>query len=163
MSLSLCEPKTLLRVPANAVRHKRQRISMRKRHFLYKLSMCMLSHSVVSSPLWPHGPWPSRLLYPWNFPGKNTGVGCHFLLCGIFPAQELNMCLLYWRVYPLPLCHLGSPQLSSVQFTHSVSPMDCSAPGLPVHHWLQEFTVSLEICKFYKLTSYTVRSSFLKY
>ena len=30
--------------------------------------------------LWPHGPWPARLLCPWNFPGKNTGVGCHFLL-----------------------------------------------------------------------------------
>ena len=36
----------------------------------------MLSH--VS--LGPHGPQPARLLCPWNFPGKNTGVGCHFLL-----------------------------------------------------------------------------------
>ena len=27
---------------------------------------------------------------PWDFPGKNTGVGCHFLLQGIFPNQELN-------------------------------------------------------------------------
>ena len=30
----------------------------------------------------PHGLEPTRLLCPWNFPGKNTGVGCHFLLQG---------------------------------------------------------------------------------
>ena len=29
-------------------------------------------------------------LSPWNFPGKSTGVGCHFLLQGIFPTQGLN-------------------------------------------------------------------------
>ena len=33
---------------------------------------------------------PTRLLCPWDSPGKNTGLGCHFLLQGIFPAQELN-------------------------------------------------------------------------
>ena len=31
-----------------------------------------------------------RLLCPWDSPGKNTGVGCHFLLQGIFPTQGLN-------------------------------------------------------------------------
>ena len=31
-----------------------------------------------------------RFLCPWNFPGKNTGVGCHFLLQGIFSAPGLN-------------------------------------------------------------------------
>ena len=36
--------------------------------------------SVVSDPLWPHGLQPARLLYPQNFTGKNTGVGCHALL-----------------------------------------------------------------------------------
>ena len=35
----------------------------------------------------PHGLQPTRLLCPWDFPGKNTGVGCHFLLQGIFPDQ----------------------------------------------------------------------------
>ena len=34
------------------------------------------------------------LLCPWDFPGKNTWMGCHFLLQGIFPTQELNLCLL---------------------------------------------------------------------
>ena len=38
--------------------------------------------SVVSDSLWPHGLKPARLLCPWDFPGKNTGVGCHFLLQG---------------------------------------------------------------------------------
>ena len=44
-------------------------------------------------------PWPTSLLCPWNFPGKNTGVGCHFLLQGIFLNQGLNpclLCLLHW-------------------------------------------------------------------
>ena len=47
--------------------------------------------------LWPHGWWPARLLCPWDFPGKNTGVGCHFLLQGIFPAQGFNPGLLHCR------------------------------------------------------------------
>ena len=34
---------------------------------------------------------PTRLLYPWDSPGKNTGVGCHFLLQGIFPIQGSNL------------------------------------------------------------------------
>ena len=33
---------------------------------------------------------PSRLLCSWNFPGTNTGVGCHFLFQGIFPTQGWN-------------------------------------------------------------------------
>ena len=38
------------------------------------------SHSVVSDSLQPHGLQPTRLLHPWDFPGKRTGVGCHCLL-----------------------------------------------------------------------------------
>ena len=53
--------------------------------------------------------WPSRLLCPWYFPGKNTGVGCHLLLQGIFLAQGSNLCLLHWQAGSLPLSHLGSP------------------------------------------------------
>ena len=40
----------------------------------------VLSHSVVSDSLQPHGLSPARLLCPWDSPGKNTGVGCHVLL-----------------------------------------------------------------------------------
>ena len=39
--------------------------------------------------LWPCGLWPTRLFCPWGSPGKNTGVGCHALLQGIFPTQGL--------------------------------------------------------------------------
>ena len=38
------------------------------------------SRSVVSDSQWPHGLQPTRLLCPWDFPGKSTGVGCHRLL-----------------------------------------------------------------------------------
>ena len=53
-----------------------------------------------------HGLYPTRFLCPWNFPGKNTGVSCHFLLQGIFPTQRSNprlSCLLCWQVDSLPL------------------------------------------------------------
>ena len=48
----------------------------------------MLSHSVVSDSLQPQGLQPTRLLCLWNFPGKNTGVGCHFLLQGFSQPRD---------------------------------------------------------------------------
>ena len=44
-----------------------------------------------------------------DFSGKNTGVGCHFFLEGIFLTQESNLCLLYRQADSLPLNHQGSP------------------------------------------------------
>ena len=44
--------------------------------------------------LWHQGLWATRLLWPWNFPGKNTVGCCHFLLQGIFLTQGSNPCLL---------------------------------------------------------------------
>ena len=52
---------------------------------------------------------PTRLLCPWDSAGKNPGVGCHFLLQGIFLKQGSNAQLLHWQVNSLPLSHLGSP------------------------------------------------------
>ena len=49
-----------------------------------------VSYLVVSNTLQLHGLEPARLLCPWNSPGKNIGVGCHFLLQGIFPTQGSN-------------------------------------------------------------------------
>ena len=43
--------------------------------------------SVMSNSSRPHGLQPTRLLCPWDSPGKNTGVRCHALLQGIFPTQ----------------------------------------------------------------------------
>ena len=60
----------------------------------------------MSRSLQPHGLQPTRVLHPWNSPGKNTGVDCHFLFQGIFPTQESNprlLRLLHWQVVSLPL------------------------------------------------------------
>ena len=57
----------------------------------------MLSHSVMSHSLWPHALSPAKLLHQWDFSGKNTGVGCHFLLQGMFLTQRLKPCLLHYR------------------------------------------------------------------
>ena len=47
----------------------------------HELCVCVrVSHFVVSDSLQPHGLESSRILCPWNFPGKDAGVGCHFLL-----------------------------------------------------------------------------------
>ena len=59
-------------------------------------------------------PWTvaPRLLCPWDSPGRNTGVGCHFLLQGIFPTQRWNphvLCILHWQAGSLPLAPPGKP------------------------------------------------------
>ena len=59
----------------------------------------------------PRGLQPTRFLWSWKFPCKNTGVGCHFLLQKIFLTQGLKLCLLsllHWQTNPFPLNHLGS-------------------------------------------------------
>ena len=66
------------------------------------------SHSVVSNSLQPH-----RLLGPGNFPGKNTGAGCHFLLQGTFLTQRPNphlLGLLPWLEGSLPPAPPGKPR-----------------------------------------------------
>ena len=70
---------------------------------------CVCAYSAVSDSLPPHGLQPTRLLCPQNIPGKNTGVGCHFLLQGISPQiQGSNSHLLYWQADSLPALHLGT-------------------------------------------------------
>ena len=58
------------------------------------------SHSVVSNSSWPHGLQPTRLLHPWDFPGKSTGVGCHCLLRWpwISPFNSLNLSFLIYKI-----------------------------------------------------------------
>ena len=51
----------------------------------------------MSNSLRPRGLQASRLLHPWDFPGKSTRVGCHFLLQGIFPNQGSNLGLPDYR------------------------------------------------------------------
>ena len=54
-----------------------------------------VSFSVMPDSFQP-GLQPSRFLCPWDFPGKDTGVGCHFLLQGLFTIQGSNPSLLHW-------------------------------------------------------------------
>ena len=61
----------------------------------------------MSDSLWLHG-LPTMLLRPWDFPGKGTGMGCHFLLQRIFPTQGLNLGLLHCRQ---TLYHLSHKQV----------------------------------------------------
>ena len=61
-----------------------------------------VSRSVVSDSLQPHGLQPTRFLCPWAFSGKNTGMGSHSLLQGIFPIQGSNMGLPELQVDSLP-------------------------------------------------------------
>ena len=71
------------------------------------------SHSGMSDSLRPHGLEPANLLCPWDFSGKNTGVGCHSLLQGIFLTQEVNLGLLHYRQILYCLSHRGSPNITN--------------------------------------------------
>ena len=55
---------------------------------------CLPSCTLMSDALRSYGLQPTRLVCPWNFPGKYNGVSCHFLLQGIFLTQGLNPRLL---------------------------------------------------------------------
>ena len=70
-------------------------------------------HAQVLSHVWFfETPWtvPHQVLCPWDFPGKNAGVGCHSFLQEIFPTQGLNLYLLHRQAdFFLPLSHQGSP------------------------------------------------------
>ena len=67
-----------------------------------------LGRSVVSDSLQPHGLWPAGLLCPGDSPGRNTRMGCHALLQGIFPTQGSILNLLHWQADSFPLTTLGS-------------------------------------------------------
>ena len=75
-------------------------------------AMCCLVASVVSDSVRPHRWQPTRLPRPWDSPGKNTRVGCHFLLQRIKVKSESEVAQ-------------SCPTLSD--------PMDCSLPGSFVH------------------------------
>ena len=73
---------------------------------------CCCVASVVSNSVQPHRRQPTRLPRPWDSPGKNTGVGCHFLLQCVKVKSESEVAQ-------------SCPTLSD--------PMDCSLPGSSIH------------------------------
>ena len=66
----------------------------------------------MSNSVWPHRRRPTRLPRPWDSPGKNTGVGCHFLLQCMKVKSDSEVAQ-------------SCPTLSD--------PMDCSLPGSSIH------------------------------
>ena len=84
----------------------------------YMSILCVCS--VVSNCEWPPGLQPARLFCPWDSPGKNNPVGCHFLLQRIFLTQESNsrlLCLLHWQVDSFTTTLPGK---SNVNFKYSL-------------------------------------------
>ena len=101
------------------------------------------SHSVVSDSLRPRGLQPTRLLCPWDSPGKNTGVGCHAILQGIFPTQGSNphlLCLLHWWKESESEVAQSCPTLCD--------PMDGNLPGSAVHGIFQARILELAAISF---------------
>ena len=78
--------------------------------------LCCCAASVVSDSVRPHRRQPTRLPCPWDSPGKNTGVGCHFLLQCMKMKSESEVAQ-------------SCPTISN--------PMDCSPPGSSVHRIFQ--------------------------
>ena len=76
---------------------------------------CCLVAKLCLALLRSHGLQPTRLLCPWDFPGKDAGVGCHFLLQGIFLIRRLNLHLLYPQADSLTLSHQGSQVFRYIQ------------------------------------------------
>ena len=84
----------------------------RVRSLLLDIDGCVLSQFGrvwLFAALWTVAP---RLLSPWDSPEKNTGVGCHSLIQGIFSTQGSNphlLCVLHWQAGSLPLAPPGKP------------------------------------------------------
>ena len=73
------------------------------------LQRVLVALSVMSDSLRSHVLQPLRFLCPWNPPGKNTGMGSHALLQGIFLTQGLNLDLLHCKQILYRLGHQGRP------------------------------------------------------
>ena len=84
--------------------------------FMFSLLLCLVTQScpTLCNPM---DCSPPRLLCPWNSPGKSTGVGCHFLLQGIFLTQGSNLGLLHCRIL-YQQSYQGSPQSSIQSLNH---------------------------------------------
>ena len=90
--------------------------------------------------LWLYGLWSTRLLCPWDSPGKNTGMDGHALLQGISLTQGSNLSLLslrHWQAGSLPPAPPGKPMdvllCLVAQCDLMCDPMDYSLPGSSVH------------------------------
>ena len=86
------------------------------------------NHSVVSNSVRPHSQQPTRLPRPWDSPGKNTGVGCHFLLqCMKVKVKSLSRVRLFATPWTAAYQALPSTGFSRQEYWNGVpspSPMN---------------------------------------
>ena len=92
----------------------------------------------------PHGLQPTKLLHPWDFPGKNTGVGSHSLLQGIFLTHGSNLDVLHCRQILYHMSHQGRP-LNNLPFISPISAQLFSCVQLYVTPWMVARQASLSI------------------
>ena len=85
------------KIPFKLLKNSWSFISVCQGHYPY---FCVLTQSCLTLCYLKSRRAPTRLLCPWNFQGKNTGVGCHFLFQRIFLTQGLSLRLLHWHVLP---------------------------------------------------------------
>ena len=101
---SQCQhPKKYLQVEEKFIHnHEKYVIISRSRNNRdERISGERVSPSVVPNSLQPHRLQPARLLIPWNFPGRNTGVGGHFLLQETFPTQGSRVSCIAGRFFTI--------------------------------------------------------------
>ena len=82
--------------------------------FISRCVCALHTQSHLTDLLQPHGLYPTRFLCPWDFPGKSTRVGCHFLLQGIFSTQGFNVGLWHCRQMLYPLSHSSVCSLKKI-------------------------------------------------
>ena len=75
-----------------------------------------VSHSVMPDFATPYTVARQALLSVWNSPGKNTGVGVHFFLQGIFLTQGSNLCLLHCSQILYYLSQPGKPRIRNGRY-----------------------------------------------
>jgi len=93
----------------------------------------------MSNSVWPHRPQPTRLPCPWDSPGKNTGVGCHFLLQCMKVKSE--------------------SEIAQSSLTLS-DPMDCSLPGSSIHGIFQARVLEWGAIAFSSFTLWLSQNKF---
>ena len=98
------------------------------------VNFCCCVSSVVSDSVRPHRQQPTRPHCPWDSPGKNTGVGCHFLLQRMEVKSEREVA---------QLCRTLS------------DPMDCSLPGSSAHGIFQARVLEWGAIAFSTLPCYS--------
>ena len=88
----------------------------------------------------------ARLLHPWDSPGKNTGVGCHFLLQGIFLTQESKVNASVYFILGLSQCGGAVPKPSSYN-RRGNRHQGTFLIGLNIHIYICKLAHSIEASK----------------